>query len=273
MPRHAHGLHQVVDRAGRHALDVGLLDHRSQRLLGHPPRLQEAREVSPLPQLRDLQLDRAAARVGEARTGRGIAVAVGRYDPPSARRERRRSGPRPPVPCSRTAVKPIISRSRSASELFSKSDAQGHHVRGHRGSPSGQVGAATTGLLTESFASGRMVLMDGVVNEKSDSRNPGSRHRGVMDQKKFGEQAPRAGQNLGGLRSHLPGMAVERGRTAINPSARPDTSSIIAHPQRGLLRPYGAEFLAAQVTRSTWAVFRRWARKSETGAELLGQSA
>ena len=26
---------QVVDRAGRHALDVGLLDHRSHRLLGH----------------------------------------------------------------------------------------------------------------------------------------------------------------------------------------------------------------------------------------------
>ena len=32
--RHPHGLHQVVDRAGRHALDIGLLDHRRQRLLG-----------------------------------------------------------------------------------------------------------------------------------------------------------------------------------------------------------------------------------------------
>jgi hypothetical protein len=39
---HAHRLDQVVDRAGRDALDVGLLDHRGQRLLGHPPRLQEA---------------------------------------------------------------------------------------------------------------------------------------------------------------------------------------------------------------------------------------
>ena len=57
--RHPHRLNQIVDRAGRHALDVGLLDHRSQRLLGHPPRLQEAGEVAPLPQLRDLQLDRA----------------------------------------------------------------------------------------------------------------------------------------------------------------------------------------------------------------------
>ena len=68
------GLHQVVDRAGRHALDVGLLDHRSQRLLGHPPRLQEAREVAPLPQLRDLQLDRAGPRLpGPV----AVAVAVG----------------------------------------------------------------------------------------------------------------------------------------------------------------------------------------------------
>ena len=31
---HAHGLHQVVDRAGRDALYIGLLDHRCQRFLG-----------------------------------------------------------------------------------------------------------------------------------------------------------------------------------------------------------------------------------------------
>ena len=50
-----------------------LLD-RSQRLLGHPPRLQEAREVAPLPQLRDLQLDRA----GPGLPGPvAVAVAVG----------------------------------------------------------------------------------------------------------------------------------------------------------------------------------------------------
>ena len=72
--RHPHRLNQIVDRAGRHALDVGLLDHRSQRLLGHPPRLQEAREVAPLPQLRDLQLDRAGPRLpGPV----AVAVAVG----------------------------------------------------------------------------------------------------------------------------------------------------------------------------------------------------
>ena len=43
---HPHGLDQVVHGAGRDALDVGLLDHGGQSLLGHPPRLQEAREVA-----------------------------------------------------------------------------------------------------------------------------------------------------------------------------------------------------------------------------------
>src|SRR5271169_189822 len=43
--RTAHRLDEVVDRAHRHALDIGLLDHRGQRLLGHPPRLEKARKV------------------------------------------------------------------------------------------------------------------------------------------------------------------------------------------------------------------------------------
>ena len=58
---HAQRLDQLVDRAGRDALDVGFLDHRRQRLLGHPARLQEAREVAALPQLGDAQLDRPGA--------------------------------------------------------------------------------------------------------------------------------------------------------------------------------------------------------------------
>ena len=52
-PAHAHRLHQLVDRARRHALHVGFLNHRSQRLLGGPARLEEAREVAPLTKLRD----------------------------------------------------------------------------------------------------------------------------------------------------------------------------------------------------------------------------
>jgi hypothetical protein len=65
--RAAHGLHQVIDRPGRDALDVGLLDHRRQRLLGHPARLQETGKVAALAQLRNAQL---------YRTGPGLPVPV-----------------------------------------------------------------------------------------------------------------------------------------------------------------------------------------------------
>jgi hypothetical protein len=41
----AHRLYEVVDRAGRDAVDVSLLDDGAQRLLRHPARLQKAREV------------------------------------------------------------------------------------------------------------------------------------------------------------------------------------------------------------------------------------
>jgi hypothetical protein len=44
---HAHRLHQLVDRAGRHAVHVGFLDHRRQRFRRRPTRLQEPGEVAP----------------------------------------------------------------------------------------------------------------------------------------------------------------------------------------------------------------------------------
>src|SRR4029077_10258322 len=44
-PGHAHRLDQLIDRAGRDTLDVGLPDDRGQRLLGRPTRLEKAREV------------------------------------------------------------------------------------------------------------------------------------------------------------------------------------------------------------------------------------
>src|SRR3546814_1560756 len=65
----AHGAHQIVDRAGGDALDVGFLDDRGQRLLGQAPGLQEGREVAPLAQLGNPQLDRAG-------TGLPVPVAV-----------------------------------------------------------------------------------------------------------------------------------------------------------------------------------------------------
>src|SRR5206468_3596289 len=66
---HAHCLDQFVDRAGRHALDVSLLDHRRQRLLGHPARLQETREIAALAQFRNAQFHRPG-------TGFPVALAI-----------------------------------------------------------------------------------------------------------------------------------------------------------------------------------------------------
>ena len=48
-------LHQVVDLAGANPQHIRLLDHRQQCLLTPLARLQQAREVSPLPQFGDLQ--------------------------------------------------------------------------------------------------------------------------------------------------------------------------------------------------------------------------
>src|SRR3954469_1679043 len=69
--RQAHGLHEIVDAPGRDAGDPRLLDHRHQRLLGRLPRLQEAREVAAGPQLGDLEIERAQARIERA-----LAVAI-----------------------------------------------------------------------------------------------------------------------------------------------------------------------------------------------------
>jgi uncharacterized protein YjiS (DUF1127 family) len=56
-------LDELIDPTGRDAAHIGLLDHRNQRLLGALARLQKAREIAALAQLRDLQLDLARARV------------------------------------------------------------------------------------------------------------------------------------------------------------------------------------------------------------------
>jgi hypothetical protein len=52
----AQRLHQVVDLAGRHTMQIGLHHHREQRLIHPPPPLQQRREERPRPQLRDRQL-------------------------------------------------------------------------------------------------------------------------------------------------------------------------------------------------------------------------
>jgi hypothetical protein len=68
-------LDELVDAPGRHAAHIGLLDHRHQRLLAAPARLQKRREVAALAQLGDLQLDLPGPGVPAARP---IAVAMRR---------------------------------------------------------------------------------------------------------------------------------------------------------------------------------------------------
>ena len=50
---HAERLDQVIDGAGRDALDVGFLDHCRQRLLGHAAGLQKAWKIAAVAQLGD----------------------------------------------------------------------------------------------------------------------------------------------------------------------------------------------------------------------------
>ncbi len=73
---HPHRPHEIVDRAGRHTLDISLLDHRRERLLRHAPRLQKAGKVAAPPELRDAQLHRAGARLPQP-----IALAVAVIEP------------------------------------------------------------------------------------------------------------------------------------------------------------------------------------------------
>jgi hypothetical protein len=70
----AHRLDEVVDGAGRDALNIGLLDHGGESLLRHPPRLEEARKIGALAQFGDANLDRPGARLP---IPLAIAVALG----------------------------------------------------------------------------------------------------------------------------------------------------------------------------------------------------
>ena len=68
---------ELLHATGRHAGQVGIGNHRHERLLGAPPGLQQpVGEVRALPQLRDRELDRADARVP-----RPLPVSVADVDP------------------------------------------------------------------------------------------------------------------------------------------------------------------------------------------------
>ena len=65
----AQGLDQVVDLPGRDPVQVGLHDHREQRLVDPPPALQQGREERPGPQLGDPQLQITGGRGQRPRPG------------------------------------------------------------------------------------------------------------------------------------------------------------------------------------------------------------
>src|SRR5262249_43280591 len=72
---HAHGFDQIIDRARRYSLNVGLLDHRGERLLGRAARFQKGRKITALAQLRDAQLDGPGAGLPNP-----VAIAVSVID-------------------------------------------------------------------------------------------------------------------------------------------------------------------------------------------------
>lgn len=72
---HTKRFDQIVHRAGRNALDVGLLDYRLQRPLGHPTGFKGTRKVVAVAQLWDPQFYSAGPRLPVARA---VSVALKR---------------------------------------------------------------------------------------------------------------------------------------------------------------------------------------------------
>ena len=70
---HAHGTHEIIDRAGRDPVHVGLLDYRRQRLFGGASRLEKTWEVAAASQLWDAQLNGACPGLPVAVT---VAIAL-----------------------------------------------------------------------------------------------------------------------------------------------------------------------------------------------------
>ena len=118
-------------------MDVGLLDHRRQRLLGHPPRLEEAGEVRAPPQLRDAQLHRSGPRLPVP-----VAVAVALDQPLRALLAPGRAGQAAHLQLHQPlgGEADHLAQQIGVGGLLDQA-AQGHHLVGHRGSPV-QVGVS-----------------------------------------------------------------------------------------------------------------------------------
>ena|SRR5947207_14158173 len=97
-------------------MHVGFLNDGGQRLLGPAPRFKKAREIAAFAKLRNAQLDstRAGLPVAVAEAVAVVETLAGAF---AMRRTAQASVSRA---ISRCAAKPIISRSRLASEDFSR---------------------------------------------------------------------------------------------------------------------------------------------------------
>lgn len=101
-----HHLNQVVDLAGRDAIDLGFLDHRGERLLRHALRLKKAREVVALPE-QGMRSSTAPARVPPVK----LAIAVALRQTLRALLAKAGAGQAADLQFHQTrAAKPIISR-------------------------------------------------------------------------------------------------------------------------------------------------------------------
>jgi hypothetical protein len=92
-------------------MDIGLLDDRGQRPLGHPARFQKAGKVAALAQFRDAQFDSPGAGLPVA-----LAIAVALDEARGGLLAMARAGQAPTsISINRSAAKEIMSRKISAS--------------------------------------------------------------------------------------------------------------------------------------------------------------
>lgn len=139
-----------MQRAGGSALEIGFLDHRGQRLLSHLAGVQKGWKAVATTQLGDPLLNGAGADLPVA-----LTAALALVDSPSLRSPRPAPfGPPSSRAIGRSAAKPVMSHSRSASEDFSERPREAivssgfvrHNPYPPRGLPRWPLGSLRQGL-------------------------------------------------------------------------------------------------------------------------------
>ena len=144
MPSRPSALTEFVHRAGRDALDVGLLNYCGQRLLGHAPGLEETWEIGASPQLGDPGSDGSGPGLPVALA---IAVALDDPGPRCARPKQRRIRPQglqrhQPFGRQRRSYRAETSRRMTLLQQRPKRDL----VVGHRGGPRVRIACRSSTL-------------------------------------------------------------------------------------------------------------------------------